>query len=193
MSRNQKTRSSARKPGRSGGGIIIGIFIGLVLGALIAAGAAYYFTRANPFQAAPATPRIPAGEQPPVVLPGKPGDRPVARQDFQFYKILPQGETPATAQPAQPATQVPAQQPAAVVEQLYLQVGAFEDPAEADNLKARLALSGIDASAQRGQTGDGRVVHRVRIGPFAKPDDMAPMRSRLAEGGFDATVVKARP
>jgi cell division protein FtsN len=73
-------------------------------------------------------------------------------------------------------------------ERLYLQVGAFENPNEADNLKARLALSGIQASAQRTQLPDGRVVHRVRVGPFSKPEDMNPMRSRLAEAGFSASV-----
>ncbi|THF65112.1 SPOR domain-containing protein [Pseudothauera rhizosphaerae] len=190
MSRDSKPRrkAAAKRPARSGGSTVIGIFIGLVLGAVIAAGAAWYFTRANPFQAAPASPRMPAADQPPVALPGKPGDRPVVKQDFQFYKILPQGDGGQTAQPAP----VPPAPPAPV-ERLYLQVGAFEDPSEADNLKARLALSGIEASAQRGQTADGRIVHRVRIGPFVKPEDMAPMRSRLAEGGFTATVVRATP
>ena len=80
--------------------------------------------------------------------------------------------------------------PAAVqrAERIYLQVGAFENPSEADNLKARLALSGIQASAQRTQLADGRVVHRVRVGPFGKPEDMNPMRARLAEAGFNASV-----
>ena len=191
MSRDLKARpKAARQPARrSGGGIVIGIFIGLVLGAVIAAGAAWYFTRANPFQAAPTTPRLPSGDQPPVALPGKPGDRPVVQQDFQFYQILPQGE----AAPATPATPQPAPPPQPVAERLYLQVGAFENPAEADNLKARLALSGIEASALRGQAADGRIVHRVRIGPFATPEAMAPTRARLAEAGFSATVVRGSP
>lgn len=189
MSRDSKPRKkSGNRPVRSGGGIVIGIFIGLVLGAVFAAGAAWYFTRANPFQAAPVSPRTPGADQPPVALPGKPGDRPVVKQDFQFYKILPQGEGAQTEPVAPPVAQDPAQ-----AERLYLQVGAFENPSEADNLKARLALSGIEASAQRGRTADGRTVHRVRIGPFNRPEEMAPMRSRLAEGGFTATVVRAAP
>ncbi len=217
MSRDRKpARRPARAPAKSAGGTLIGIFIGLVFGALIAAGAAWYFTRANPFQAAPVAPRVQApAEQGPAALPGKPGDRPVVKQDFEFYKILPQGDnvpspagpagaqtqpvppvatpaqqapapvTEAVPQPVQQAAQQPAQRPA---ERIYLQVGAFENPSEADNLKARLALSGIQASAQRTQLPDGRVVHRVRVGPFAKPEDMNPMRSRLAEAGFSASV-----
>ena len=213
MSRDRKpARKPARAPARNGGSTLIGIFIGLVFGALIAAGAAWYFTRANPFQSTPATPpRTPSNEQQaPAALPGKPGDSPVVRQDFDFYKILPQGDNvPATAEEVQakppttlrPVVPPPAQQaPAPVqdatvkpVERLYLQVGAFENPGEADNLKARLALAGIEASAQRAQLADGRVVHRVRIGPFSRPEDMNPTRARLAEAGFNASVSRSSP
>ena len=211
MSRDRKpARKPTRAPAKSAGGTLIGIFIGLVFGALIAAGAAWYFTRANPFQPAPVAPRVQApADQGPAALPGKPGDRPVVKQDFEFYKILPQGDNvPAAADgPAKPPTalrpvvpppvqQTPAPvQEAAVkpVERLYLQVGAFENPGEADNLKARLALAGIEASAQRAQLADGRVVHRVRIGPFSRPEDMNPIRARLAEAGFNASVSRSSP
>ena len=216
MSRDRKpVRKPTRAPAKSAGGTLIGIFIGLVFGALIAAGAAWYFTRANPFQPAPVAPRVQApADQGPAALPGKPGDRPVVKQDFEFYKILPQGDnvpsqgSPQTAQPVPVPVPTPnptqAQQPPAPVAEavpqpvqqpaqrpagrMYLQVGAFENPNEADNLKARLALSGIQASAQRTQLPDGRVVHRVRIGPYSNPEDMNPMRSRLADAGFSASV-----
>lgn len=191
MTRDHKPRAKPRvQPKRSGGGIIIGIFIGLVLGALCAAGAAWYFTRSTPFQpqqAAPAT--SPAtSPQAPLVLPGMPGGKPVAKQDFEFYRILPQG-VDAQTDPPKPAS--PPEAPKA--ERLYLQVGAFEDPAEADNMKALLALNGIEASAQRAQLADGRVVHRVRIGPFAQPEQLNPVRTRLASAGFTATVVRSAP
>ena len=209
----QSQRKPRPLPAKSGGGTLIGIFIGLVCGALIAAGAAWYFTRSNPFQTMPVAPRVPAADLPPAALPGKPGDRPVVKQDFQFYNILPQGDS-AQAQPqpqpqAQPAgvpqpasidelvksrdASVPAPREAApkTVERLYLQIGAFESPADADNLKARLALAGIDASGQRVQLADGRTLHRVRIGPFSSPEEMNPARARLAAAGFNATVSRA--
>lgn len=190
MSRDRKTRAGSRRPpARSGGGVIVGIFIGLVLGALFAAGVAWYFTRTSPFQTTAALPAVPAADQPPLALPGKPGDRPVVKQDFDFYRILPQGET-ALTEPAPAAVET---SPAPRSERLYLQVGAFEDPSEADNMKALLTLNGIDASAQRAQLADGRIVHRVRIGPFNKPEDMNPVRARLAEAGLTATVVRANP
>ena len=211
MSRDRKpVRKPSRPPARSGGGTLIGIFIGLIFGALIAAGAAWYFTRANPFQSVPAaTPRAPAGDQAPIALPGKPGDRPVVKQDFEFYKILPQGEATTAPPPPRPekapekaadkVVEKPAEKPVAPVkeaqpkpvERLYLQIGSFENPAEADNLKARLALAGIAARGQRVPLADGRTVHRVRIGPFSSPEEMNPARARLAEAGFNATVSRA--
>lgn len=193
MSRDRKPSRKSNRPAKSRGGVVVGIFIGLVLGALFAAGAAWYFTRNSPFQTpaapAPAAARPPAADQSPASLPGKPGDRPVVKPDFEFYKILPQGEgAPTESKPATAAAATPA-----APEKLYLQIGAFENPAEADNLKAKLALSGIEASAQRAQLADGRTMHRVRIGPFGKPEDMNPVRARLSEAGFTATVVKANP
>lgn len=199
MSRDVKPRKTpARPPARSGGGVVVGIFIGLVLGALIAAAAAWYFTRSTPFQTPPPAPRIPAvDEQHPAPLPGKPGDRPVVKQDFQFYKMLPEGDN---APAAAVATPVPSAVPAVVepavakpAERIYLQVGAFADPAEADNLKAKLALAGIEANTQRGQSNDGRTVHRVRVGPFGQSADVNAARTRLSEAGFPTAVVKANP
>lgn len=224
MSRNRKP---ARKPtrARSGGNTLIGVFIGLVFGALIAAGAAWYFTRSNPFQAPPAAPALPTAEQRPSALPGRPGGQPVAKQDYEFYNILTQGDNipapaappqavrrpqppvpPAVAQqqlpapvqeaslrplPGASAAVAPAPAPAAgPAQRLYLQVGAFSNPGDADNLKARLALAGIQASAQRTQLADGRVVHRVRVGPFSRAEEANPMRARLAEAGFEASVLR---
>ncbi len=226
MSRNRKpVRQSVRA--RSGGNTLIGVFIGLVFGALIAAGAAWYFTRTSPFQATPAAPALPSAEQRPSALPGRPGGQPVVKQDYEFYNILTQGDNipaapttpaPAARQPRPPAPPPVAQQQApapvqeaaprrladqvavlapaqpvpapAPAQRLYLQVGAFSNPGEADNLKARLALAGIQASAQRAQLADGRVVHRVRVGPYSRAEDANPMRARLAEAGFEASVLR---
>ena len=199
MSRDQKPRRkpAPRKPARSGGGVIVGIFIGLVLGALLAAGTAWYLTQSTPFLQPPSSPSITSGEQGPVALPGKPGDRPVVRQDFEFYRILPQGSGAPAGSGAETAAVAPAPvepaPPPARPERLYLQVGAFEDPGEADNMKALLALNGIQANAQRAQLADGRIVHRVRIGPFDNPEAMNPVRSRLASAGMTASVVRVNP
>ena len=59
-----------------------------------------------------------------------------------------------------------------VPEKYYLQAGAFEDPSEADNLKARLALMGVEASVQKVDVPDKGTMHRVLTGAEpTTPDD----------------------
>jgi cell division protein FtsN len=182
--------------------VLAGIFIGLLLGAIVAAAAAWYFMRVAPVRTPEVPPRtLPQGANgstapAPIALPGKPGDRPVEKPQFDFYKILPQGENTAPAPskpPAAPSGAAPdAAKPTAPAptEKLYLQVGAFSDPAEADNLKARLALMGIEASAQRVEVPDKGTLHRVRVGPYAKPEDLDAVRTQLAQAGIPVAVVK---
>ena len=193
-------RHLAPPPRLSRGGTLLGVFIGILLGALVAAGAAWYFTRKNPFitdtapQPQPVRPM--PGEAPPLPLPGKPGDRPVEKPQFDFYKILPQGDAPAPGTPTSEAPKPPPTTLATPIpngEKLYLQAGAFESATEADNLKARLALMGIEASSLRGEVPDRGVMHRVRIGPFSAPEQMNAVRARLAEAGINATVVRVKP
>jgi len=190
--------SSARKPAprqSSQGSTLIGVFVGLVVGVLIAAVLAWYFSRDYPFQNPQqnALPHIGQSNpaEAPRALPGKPGDKPAAPEkgedkDFDFYKILPQGGD-AALPPAQQSA------PAAVAsEKLYLQLGAFSDPSEADNLKARLALLGVEASVQRLDTPDKGTLHRVRAGPYASPEEMGTVRAQLAQLGIESSVVKVK-
>lgn len=185
--RRAPRRLVAKTSGKSSG-VIAGLLVGLALGAVLAAGSAWYLTRTSPFQT-PAQVIAPISTEP-MSLPGKPGDRPVQVRDFDFYTVLPRGEG-GIAAPTPPTTTTGEAPPKA--ERLYLQVGAFNDPAEADNMKARLALNGIEAVAQRAQLDDGRIVHRVRVGPFARPEDMTSVRSRLAAAGVSGNVVQATP
>lgn len=196
MVRDSQPRRTPRrltaKTSRKGSGVIAGLLIGLALGALLAVGSAWFLTRTSPFQQQQQV-ASPVGTEP-VALPGKPGDRPVkANRDFDFYTVLPGGEGRAEPDPAPAPPTTPTGAPTPSGERLYLQVGAFEDPAEADNMKALLALNGIEAVAQRTQLDDGRIVHRVRVGPFARPEDMASVRARLAGAGMTANVVQANP
>jgi cell division protein FtsN len=199
LSRDQKPRAKSKSAPKSGGGVLAGIFIGLLLGAIVAAAAAWYFMRVAPVRSPEVAPRTapppaPGATAPaPIALPGKPGDRPVEKPQFDFYKILPQGDSaaPGSAKPpANAGTAADAPKAPAPTEKLYLQVGAFQDPAEADNLKARLALLGIEASAQRVEVPDKGTLHRVRVGPYAKPEELDAVRAQLAQAGIPVAVVK---
>ena len=81
----------------------------------------------------------------------------------------------------------------AVPEKFYLQAGAFEDPSEADNLKARLALMGVEASVQKVEVPDKGTLHRVRTGPYLGQEAMTKARDSLTASGIGTAVIKIKP
>lgn len=186
------------------GGTLMGMFVGLVLGIVIAAGVVWYLNRSNsPFgKSAPAEklakplPQASTGPNgtngaPPVPqeLPAKPGDK----QRFEFYKILPGGQETAPAPNAPPPEVNDNAATAPVVaESFYLQTGAFQKSAEAENMKAKLALIGIEANISQVDVADKGKMFRVRSGPYAKADDMNRVRNQMSQSGIQATVVKIK-
>lgn len=188
MSRDYK--GSERKGGsRSGGGsLFIGILIGLVLGLGIALGVAWYINKMpNPFQQKPpAAKSDPAKTADPAKTPEK-GGKPAAeaKPRFDFYKILPGVEEPATDQQLRDAK-------GAAKESFYLQAGAFQNAPDADNLKARLALLGMQASIQTTTLPERGVWHRVRIGPYSSVEELNRTRDTLKKNGIDTTLIKVR-
>ena len=204
-------RVSQRK---SGGGTLLGIFLGLVIGISIAFGVIWYLNKSplpflNKYEGAPkndkekpATPGSAAtAPQTPAALPGKPGDKPNEKQRFEFYGIL-EGKQPAATGSAAPSPAAPATPavPAAPVvdakpvptEIFFLQVGAFQKAADADNLKAKLALTGLEASVQEVSIPEKGTMHRVRVGPFRNPEEMNRARTLLSQTGVQGTVIKQK-
>jgi len=217
VNRKNGISRSFKRPSQCRGGTILGIFVGMILGAIIVTAAVLFFNRNdNPFSrtssAKPGTPATqgdpsapngaPAQQTPPQVatLPGKPGDRPVEKPDYSFFNTLP-GGTPTTQTPTTPATSTTSTPPepqrttappaqASLDKQVYLQLAAFENAGQADDLRARLLLMGLDRIImQRVQLDDGRIVHRIRVGPFTDRDDLKAMRTRLISSGFSADEV----
>lgn len=209
----------ASRPSHSRGGTILGVFVGMILGAIIVTAAVWFFNRNdNPFSQTsgtkPAAPTPDAvaqaangnsangtgAQQAPAALPGKPGDRPVERSDYTFFNTLPSGENAPIASPApagspqssqiqQPRIVAPPPVQTALDKQVYLQLASFENAEQADDLKARLLLMGLDPITQRAQLANGRIVHRIRVGPFSNREDLKAMRSRLVSNGFNAEEV----
>lgn len=70
-----------------------------------------------------------------------------------------------------------------------LQTNAYRESAEAQNERARLALSGFEARISE-TTINGTRLYRVRLGPFANLDAMNKMRSKLSDNGINAAVVR---
>ena len=197
MSRDYKNSGTAAAGGR-GSPIWVGILIGLLVGLCIALGVALYINKgANPFlqkqksadksadkSAVPqkaeesSKPAGAAAEKHAKASEGKPR--------FDFYKILPGTEEAVTDKEFKRAS------PAATKEVYFLQVAAFQSPSDADNLKARLALAGIEAQIQTATLPDGQVWHRVRVGPFSSQDELSKSRAALKENKLEANLIKVR-
>ncbi|MGR2661930.1 SPOR domain-containing protein [Chromobacterium haemolyticum] len=148
---------------------------------------------------APAPVAKPAQEPPsapppmPAEVPAKPAAAPAAKdagkeeQRFDFYKILP-GQVDAVPGKNGKATEPSAQQAA---KKVYLQLGSFQNQDEADNLKAKLALLGVEAKIQSVTVPEKGLVHRVRVGPYNRQDEVDRVKAQLKQDGIGATVVKA--
>jgi cell division septation protein DedD len=84
----------------------------------------------------------------------------------------------------------PADKPGSPREIYYLQAGAFQNLAEADNLKARIALLGLSASVTATNVPDKGTLHRVRLGPYQSLEPVNRIKTALSESGIPAAVVK---
>jgi cell division protein FtsN len=71
---------------------------------------------------------------------------------------------------------------------LMLQVGAFKSADDADVLRARIALLGLDAKVTASVV-DGASLYRVRLGPYGQLDDLNGIRRTLSENGMEPQLV----
>jgi cell division protein FtsN len=85
-----------------------------------------------------------------------------------------------------------AKQEGGAKEGYFLQVGSFQAAAEADNMKARLALLGLEAIIQTADIPDKGIWHRVRIGPFSNIEDMNRSRTLLTQNDISSSLVKVK-
>lgn len=103
---------------------------------------------------------------------------------FDFYTILPETESTVTEQEIKNNTKTVKK------DNYFLQVGAFPDEADADNMKAKLALQGFEAVVQTATIPEKGVWHRVRVGPLSDVDQINKIRGELTTNGFNADLIK---
>jgi len=189
MSRDYKPRQTSPK-GKNGGGLLLGLFIGFLLGLGTAAAIAIYFFKTPvPFIGKTKPPEKSAPVLPEASRQGKSDD---GKPRFDFYRILPGQEEPVTDQQIKQAAQAAAKSGAPSKDVYILQAGAFQNPADADNLKARLAMLGLEASVEPTNLPDKGVWYRVRLGPYASVEDINRVRSQLSQNDVEASVVKIK-
>ncbi len=201
MSRDYKTDTSKSSLGNSGSSFFLGLFVGLILGLCVALTVAWYINKIpSPFvsrdkpatnlpgseiKIEPTTPQTaPTQEEKPAKATSKTPTKDKPR--FDFYKILPGVEEPVTEKELKQA----AKQPSPTKDVYFLQAGAFQNISDADNLKAKLALLGVEANIQSATLADKGIWHRVRVGPYTNVDELNRMRTALKQNGIDTSLIK---
>ena len=73
-----------------------------------------------------------------------------------------------------------------------VQAGAFRNAADADRLKAKIALLGVPARIEQGKAANGTVWHRVRVGPYQNRNQASSIEQRLQSNAIDTITLKTR-
>ena len=124
------------------------------------------------------------------------------RPRFEFYQILPgdkdagdkearaASKAPAArAEPAKPGSSPGAPKPH-TGETYWLQAGAFAEEKDADNLKGKIALVGLEASVRAVSIPDKGTLYRVRLGPYQSLDDANRIKAALSQNGVGAAIIR---
>ena len=134
----------------------------------------------------PAPPPAPVPTPAPLPVPAASASTPTP-----VAKPAPAPAAPKAAAPAATPAPAPVQAPASNTANgtYFLQAGAYKQASDADSVRARILLLGMQASVQRAEV-NGVTWNRVRVGPFSRLDDMNRARVRLADNKIESTVVR---
>ncbi len=116
---------------------------------------------------------------------GAPDD---SAKSYAFYSMLPKFEVvvPEKDKDVRPDTRaVPETRSGTYV----LQAGSYKNFADADRVRAKLALQGVESKVQKVSV-DNDTWHRIRIGPISNLDELNRLRSILRKADVDVLVIR---
>jgi hypothetical protein len=116
---------------------------------------------------------------------GAPDD---SAKSYAFYDMLPKFEVvvPEKDKEVRPDTRpVPETRSGTYV----LQAGSYKNFADADRVRAKLALQGVESKVQKVSV-DNDTWHRIRIGPISNLDQLNHLRSILRKADVDVLVIR---
>ena len=213
-----RPRTSASRGKSGGSSLFTGLLVGLIIGITAAIGVAYYINHSeSPFKgkaqkdspvssvsvasAPKSSPKAPEVLRPTVnkdeVVPkiSEAKDNSSTPVSLDFYTMLP-GLNEKNSKATKP-TKVPSKPEDKPLEKVtqdkgaYLQAGAFKDEYDADNLKAKLALLGVEARIKTENVPEKGIWHRVRIGPFTSTNELEKIRAQLHANGVESVIIKS--
>jgi len=184
MSRDYKP--APPKPENKPNPFLNGLIVGLLVGVAMAVGFTVYINGGeSPFSAKSESAVIVESGNPIEIKKYAKADEGPTKDRFEYYNILSGNESKVTEQEIKQL-----ENNTQAKETYFLQVGAFKTEQEADNVKAKLALLGLEAIIQTATTTDKGVLHRVRVGPYSDPSQLTKTRSDLVDNGFKPDLIK---
>ena len=184
MPRDYK-HSKRNSGGGSGLSGIAGFVLGLAVGLAVAVGVYLYDRRPESRVARETAPMTRDDDR------VNPKPAPASQEpetEFDFYEMLPKFEVvipekDGTASAGASGETV--QKPGAYI----LQAGSFRKLADADRVRALIALQGVESKIQK-VTVDNDTWHRVRIGPITNLQKLDETRSKLRQAQIEALVIR---
>jgi cell division protein FtsN len=180
--KHAKRRRSAAGSGLSG---LAGFAVGLALGLSVAL-AVYLYDRRPAARVAQTAPIATDEEAPTTPTPAPASQR--AETQYDFYEMLPKFEVVIPEQEGRVPEQTSSgavQKPGAYI----LQAGSFRNYADADRMRALIAMQGLESKVQK-VTIDKDTWHRVRVGPITNLQRLEDARSKLRQARIDALVIR---
>ncbi|MEF9996033.1 MAG: SPOR domain-containing protein [Burkholderiaceae bacterium] len=176
------------------GGTLLGLILGLLIGLGVAVGVALYITNAPiPFvnKVKPATENVNPAAGGKLPDPNKPlhGQAPAtasAPADAPATAIAPI-DVPKELAPVDAKTQTAIEEGS----RFLLQAGAYKTPDDADAMRARLALMGLDAKVFPREEG-GTTLYRVRLGPYGSLEEINRVRKSLADNAVESQLIRIK-
>ena len=149
-------------------------------------------------------PGVAAKEMPPDGLPPQP------KPKYQFYTLLPEQQLKVSKDDIDRRSSSKSPDPQSITpdvvsltaqattqgrsteasKQYVIQAGSFTNYAEADRIKAQIALLGMRARIEAITNSDGKTFNRVRLGPFKDRNQAQIMNQQLQVNGIDAIAIK---
>lgn len=113
-------------------------------------------------------------------------DKKTSTTKFDFYTLLPQREMIV------PTDQEDSKSNSQAQKTIYiLQAGSFKNAEDADRLRAKLILMGLEPNVEE-VSANGDVWHRVQVGPFKDRSQLSKARSTLIDQGIDTLLLKRK-
>ena len=195
MARDYKHRTHSRDTNG------VGVFKWMLITALIIGFVVFLVYLKSPgFQQSAATQAAQSQQTAPTTTASKPGskDKAIAKQEtkeqqpqppqFDFYTILPKKETVVPDHEVKTRTReerVGKNKKASYV----IQAGSSRDPKDADTLRAKLALMGIESKIQKAKV-ESVIWYRVKIGPYTQMGSVNTIMSRLQKNGMKPVITE---